>query len=61
MQRDIYDDDQMNDENVSIGDALMDNEEDAERLLGVNIDSDDDYDPSDLDGDGDPDSLEIPN
>ncbi|MDR3152170.1 MAG: hypothetical protein LBT85_01725 [Bifidobacteriaceae bacterium] len=61
MRRDIYDDNLGSDENVSIEEALVDNEEDAERLLGITIDSDDDYDPLDPDGDGDFDSLEVSN
>ncbi|MDR3127728.1 MAG: hypothetical protein LBT99_00140 [Bifidobacteriaceae bacterium] len=58
MVPDIYDDDYANPDNVSIDEAIVDSEEDAERFMGVALDTDDE-DPNDLDGDGDPDIYEV--
>ncbi|MDR2799261.1 MAG: hypothetical protein LBB07_01385 [Bifidobacteriaceae bacterium] len=56
-KHDIYDELSETDENVSIDEALVDSPEDAERLMGVMIDSDD-GDFGDADDDGDPDIFE---
>ncbi|MDR2799215.1 MAG: hypothetical protein LBB07_01145 [Bifidobacteriaceae bacterium] len=56
-RKDVYDDINDTDDNVSIDEALVENAEDAERLLGITIDSDD-GDLEDPDDDGDPDIFE---